>query len=739
MMQTLTWWRQGADPDVDRTLASLRADSLRFLIKSATAGYLGWHFVSLVYHTTASNSLTVILRHWALLLVVSGGLAVAWLLRRQERLASLALLTTAVVSVASAAWLLDAPQVLLSYSLIALAATVLWHPLGGLLTGTAAAALIALLRATGPLASISDELVLTTTLLSWLSVIVAWALGRMMVTAVAWSTQSYTEAVRNADEARRNRAELVQALKQLDQAYYRLQRANTMLELAWKAADDAERAKAEFVTNISHELRTPINLIIGFSELILNSPESYGAHLPAAFRGDLNAVYRSAQHILTLTNDVIDLARVGIGRLVLAREPVDLALVIGDACAMVQAYVEAKGLWLRVHVAPDLPIVAVDPLRVRQVLLNLLTNAARFTGRGGITVSAIRQDDQIMVSVRDTGGGITAEDLPRLFTEFYHGGAETMRLPGHLGGVGLGLPLSKRFVELHGGSMSAESSPGHGTTFWFTLPTTHAGGAATEVPPRRSHPPLPTPERQVLVLADTDRHLTAFFQRHLNGSTVISAPDLASAAVLADAHRAVAIVADLHGADLVADQTLSVPLIRLVLPRGERLAAELGAVTYLMKPVTLEHLQVTLAALPAPPHSVLIADDDPTFVRLLTRMLRALGPRGPAVVRTAHTGRQALARMAEQRPDLLLLDLVMPELDGAATLTTMRTDPRLAAVPVVIISAQDQITTRAPLPGRLSVYKPEGFRLEELLNTVEALLGTLGVPRRHLPAAAAPD
>src|SRR5262249_55091727 len=226
--------------------------------------------------------------------------------------------------------------------------------------------------------------------------------------------------------------------------YDRLQQANAELVTAWKAAEAAERSKTDFVTNISHELRTPLNLIAGFADMVLTSPESYGTPLPAPYRRDLNAIYQSAQHLLTLANDVIALARVGRGRLSLAREPTDLRVVVAEACDIVREYVAAKGVELSVELPAEIPLLSLDRLRIRQVLLNLLTNAARFTERGSITISATVEGDRVVVRVRDTGRGIPPEELPHVFEE-YHSPLPLGRTEGEgkgslavgLGGIGL--------------------------------------------------------------------------------------------------------------------------------------------------------------------------------------------------------------------------------------------------------------------------------------------------------------
>jgi signal transduction histidine kinase/CheY-like chemotaxis protein len=728
-------WRALHSREVAESVADLRRDSLQFFIICTAAGYLGWHFVSAAVLAGQTDDVAWLLDHWSLLPIVLAGLGLSQLLLHlRSPLAVPCFLVTSLVSVTGAVWLLDSSSAALLYPLLVLVAVVMLDPLAGLLVGGCAVGLLSLL-VHGPLGdAIGPEVVTEVGAGSLLVVVAAWALGRNMVTAVEWSTASSAQAVRNAEEARQSRAELAAALRQLDYANYRLQRANSALELAWAAAEAAERAKSELVTNISHELRTPLNLVAGFSEMILTSPESYREPLPASYRGDLNAIYRSAQHLLTLTNDVIDLARVGMGRLAVVREPIDVQVLVEDACEIVRAYVQAKGLWLRVEVPPGLPPILLDRLRIRQVLLNLLTNAARFTERGGITVTVTLDEDVLRVEVHDTGRGIAPDDLSRVFTEFHHDGGALASASEGLGGVGLGLPISKRMVELHGGSMDVASEPGAGTTFWFTVPGTadpaeqvaHAG-IDTRRRPDRDHE-----GERLVVLASAGGQLGRFVERHLTGARVMVSPDLRLAWQAAVEHRALAVMTDGTAGEIGALDDLPVPLIRLPAPDSRLLADRYGVLGMLVKPVSRADLTAAVGRVPGPVGSVLIADDDPRFGRLVARMLAA-SPLGPDVeIRSAHNGREALDLLRERRPDLLLLDLAMPELGGEEVVAAMRAEPALATVPVIIMSAQDEIAGRFPLHGELAVGRPDGFRLEEALAAVEAVLGVLEPPRRYL-------
>ncbi|MBI2941459.1 MAG: response regulator [Chloroflexi bacterium] len=735
----LSWltWPALHDPEIEEAAAELRADALRLLVAVTTAGYLVWQSLSTLLAPEDKATMT-----WVVFPYAAAVLGGTYLLQRRcPRRAVTYFLASSVLAVTASIWLLSDPTAILFFPLIALVAVVLAHPLAGLAASAAASVALFSLWQMGPLTFLEVGHLTWVGVGSLIATTAAWVLGRNLVTAVEWSLQSAALAQRNTVAAREHRAQLVQALKQLDAAYYQLQQANAALETAWKAAENAERAKSEFVTNISHELRTPLNLIVGFSELILTAPEAYGVPVPAAYRGDLNAIYRSAQHLLTLTDDVIDLARVGVGRLALLREPADLGQVIKDACDILREYVAANGLWLRIELAPNLPILNIDRLRIRQVLLNLLTNAARFTKTGGITVSASLEGQRVLVQVADTGCGIAPEDVSRVFSEFsHHSGQGPVEEHRTMGGYGLGLSISKRLVELHGGEMGVESVPDVGTTFWFSVPVVAVDGA----PSGESWQPLRLSDRvsareRILVLASGDDWLTRFLRSHLRGYQVVAARDLPTASALAAQVRALAILAEIgeNGDRRETCQGVPVPIFGLPLPSGKRVATALGATTYLLKPVTRAQLRAAIAGLGRPIRRVLIVDDDLRFVRLLTRILQVPEPNSLYDVAIAHDGRAALDLMAAERPDVVLLDLVMPGLGGREVIAAMRADPRLADVPVIVISAQDQIQEQFSLVGPIVVARPEGFRLEELLGAVEALLGALRPPREYLVRHAA--
>jgi signal transduction histidine kinase/CheY-like chemotaxis protein len=728
-------WRKLRGSEIANQIESLREDTLRLILGIVSIGYLVWHIAVTIFLPAANE-----LPYRSLFPVVVIGLAISYLiLKTRPSLAVWSFLGTSIVSITAALWLLADPAALILYPVVALAGIVLVNPLAGLAAGAASLGLVGALYQAGPLAFLDANRIFQAGAASLLTVAVAWTLDRNLVIAIEWSLQSYDQALKSTQEARGHRAQLVEALKQLDRAYYRLERASAALETAWKAAETAERSKSEFVTNISHELRTPLNLIVGFSEMIATSPETYGTLLPTAYRADMFAIYRSAQHLLTLTTDVLDLARVGIGRLALSREPADLAEIIGGACDIVREYVAAKGLQLTVAAEPDLPLFSVDRLRIRQVLLNLLTNAARFTERGGIAVSVGRDGDAVIVKVTDTGRGIPPSELPRVFDEFSSGDRHRQN-PNSLGGIGLGLPISRRLIELHGGEMGIASEEGAGTTFWIRLPASTVDGASSGASGRPLRVPhLAGGSERVLVLLGDDGGLVSFLQRHLRRCRLIAAPDITRAAEIAVESRAAAIIADLDALPADDAAALPVPVIRLPLPHGRRIASELGVVAYLTKPVSRSELASVIDELPRPVRIAVVADDDPGFARLLTLMLRSLAPEAEPTVLAAHNGREALDLLATVDPDLVLLDMVMPGMGGDEVAAAMAADPRLARVPVVVISGQDQPEWTLPLRGEIRAVRAEGFRLEELLGSVEVLLDVFDPPRGYLLERAATE
>jgi len=537
--------------------------------------------------------------------------------------------------------------------------------------------------------------------------------------------RSYRQSRDAVDELRAKQGVFNSALKQLDDACYRLERANEELASARKAAEEARRMKAEFAATVSHELRTPLNLIVGFSEMmVLNPCRIYGQPLPESYQGDLEAMYRNASHVSHLLDDILDLSQIEAHRMPLRREISALIEVVGEAAATVNSLFRDKNLNLDVQLSNDLPVLWVDPSRLRQVLINLLANAVRFTDEGGVCIKARVDERDITFSVADTGAGMSPEELPRVFDEFYQAGES--RRSGR--GSGLGLAISKRFVEMHGGNMWVESQKGEGTTFFFSLPLTQNVATAV-VPPdydrliSSGQSPF---EEKILAVLDDDPDVARILERYLDGYRVVGPPKgsrqspktprLVPRAIIVS--KIVAEDGCVKQPSLPPDWS-NQPVIMLPLRSVRHTARELGVVDYLVKPVSRAQLAAVLRRLGRGHRELLVIDDDPEMVRLLTRMIRAISPR--YVVRVAYSGTEAVQLLDSTPPDVVLLDLLMPILDGYAVLEAIRASEHWRDVPVVVISAKG-VEDESIVISMVGISRSGGLTVGEAVHCVECLL-----------------
>jgi signal transduction histidine kinase/CheY-like chemotaxis protein len=705
------------DADFVRSVTELLQSTLRSLILATGGIYVAWHIVATVTWPARLGW-----NVWLVTPAVALTCALALrLLRRHLLAAQLVWLLGLTASITMAIYVFQQPEAALLYALLPLMAVITMGWRAGLLVEGLVIVLVWWLSLgwlTQPLPAGTGLGIVAGGAVTGL---LGWAAAYTLLTAVQWYLFSFAQAEENMEEARQHRAQLARVLKDLDQAYYRLERTNAALVAAWKAADEAERFKAEFVTNVSHELRTPLNLIIGFSEMMMTSPESYDAvPLPGAYRSDLNAIYHSAKHLLALVDDVLDLARIEAGKLALAREEVDLGTLVADVTSMIRDYIAAKGLQLHVSVPDGLTSLWIDRLRIRQVLLNLLVNAARFTERGAISLDVTHQDEVVVVRVTDTGRGIPEQDLPKVFEEFR---STDQPFSQWHSGTGLGLPISKRFVELHHGSMGVESRYLHGTSFWFTLPCTPVPShKQSPLQPARPQPVArPGAAERIVLVVHGDHHTAPLLQRYLDGYRVVGCADAREGATLAENLKVLAVVTD--ASTNVSPPSGNALIVRCPLPAGRRAAGDLGAADFLVKPVSRQELLAAIERVNHPVQRVLIADDDPEVVRLFRRMLRTRVPTRACL--EAYNGEEALRLMREEHPDLVLLDLIMPQADGCSVLEQMAADPSLRDIPVIIVSAKGQDEAMLQLSGPIQVTRPAGFQLGEIVRALEAIFGAL--------------
>ncbi|MDI7275375.1 MAG: hybrid sensor histidine kinase/response regulator [Anaerolineae bacterium] len=588
-----------------------------------------------------------------------------------------------------------------------------------------------------------SELLYSALLLLWLAAGLHWLSSRGLHTALQWALNSEQRATRLLEELRDRQGRLNQTLAALTEATRRLQRTGYELAVARMRAEEARRLKEQLAANISHELRTPLNLVLGFSEVMYLSPQVYGdMEWPSALRRDVRQIYQSSRQLLDLVNDIIDLARVDRLQMPVHKEPCDLEEVIREAVDTIADLARRRELELRADIREPLPVLTFDRTRIRQVLLNLLNNAVRFTDRGSVTVTATAAEREVTVSVSDTGVGIPADKLARVFDEFYQVGASLGR-PGD--GTGLGLAISKRFVELHGGRIWAESQEGKGSCFHFTLPVSESASARGLLA-GRTPDPQPGGYEPSVVVVDSDPSVAALLSRYLQGYRVVQAEGLAQVEDLVARWHPRALLLNGAGAGVwerahaaAARLPSSVPVLVCSLPSRSQLALGIGAYACLSKPVTREQLLGVLDGL-GNPQDLLIVDDDRGFVQLVLRLLGSTDRQYR--LRWAYEGEEALAAIRQSRPDVLLLDLVMPGMDGFHLLEVLRSDEALRLMPVIVVTATDYAQERTELSGdTIGLRREQGFRPSEVVRYLQAILDVTehGYPAGNGPALSAVD
>ncbi len=545
----------------------------------------------------------------------------------------------------------------------------------------------------------------------------------------------------NISEKERVLAELQELNQTLED---RIRQRTAEIEAINKQILEATRHKSEFLANMSHELRTPLNAVIGFSEILLdrmlgdlNSKQEEYLHDIMTSGLDLHDIMTSGLDLLSLINDILDLSKIEAGRMELDLNIFDLPILLDNTVKFIKERASRHGIQLTLEVDERLGDFNGDERKVKQVLLNLLSNAMKFTPDGGrIILKTATADGLTQISVSDTGIGIATENLQQIFEEFQQirGDHE-----GKGEGTGLGLALAKKFVELHGGTIWVESVVGRGSTFTFTLPMRAPVEKATESPTMAQ--PAPNQTQLVLVVEDDPRAVkllsTYLFEE---GYTIEVASDGEEGLKKARALHPAVVALDIllpkvDGWEFLtrikADpETRGIPIIILsvVEERGKGFA--LGAVDYLTKPFQREELIAALrrisisTRLRDPAAKVLAIDDDPMALELV----RAIGEAEGYRVLSATGGEEGVALAKAELPALIILDLIMPEVDGFAVVDQLGDDPTTRAIPIVILTNK-QLTTgeKNRLNGRISHMAQKGeFRRANFVDLVNRLAGRGG-------------
>jgi signal transduction histidine kinase/CheY-like chemotaxis protein len=571
----------------------------------------------------------------------------------------------------------------------------------------------------------------------WAILGVMTAVYRPIYQVAQWAWDYFQQAQILLEEAQDRKMELEQALEDLAQANLQLTRLNVMAQGLHQVAENARRAKEEFVANVSHELRTPLNMIVGFSETILQSPETYGGKIPPALLADLMVIYRNAEHLSDLIDDVLDLSQIDAEQMALTKEEVQFLEVVEEATTAIRPLYDSKGLYLDVEAPKSLPLVFCDRTRLREVLLNLLSNAGRFTEQGGVRLRVWLETNDLMVSVSDSGPGITAEDIDKLFQPFQQLDSSIRR---RYGGTGLGLSISERFIKLHGGKIWVESKKGVGTTFYFRIPVAPSmltkNSFLRGITPnweylQRTRPSM-APKANVrprFVILETGYVLKRLLSRYWDEVEIVSVSNQKEAiaelsrmpaqALLVNDTSVSKTLENLNSARLLPNNT---PVIICSMLTGDETRTAYGISVHLVKPISQQQMLQALDELDIKAGTILIVDDEPDALQLFRRMLVSSGRDYKILL--AREGQEALNVIRERRPDVILLDLVMPKIDGFQFLELRSQQPDLLDIPIVIISARDP-AGQPIVTNALAVTGGKGLSVRQLLVSMEALLKAL--------------
>jgi signal transduction histidine kinase/CheY-like chemotaxis protein len=513
------------------------------------------------------------------------------------------------------------------------------------------------------------------------------------------------------------------------QLFHEIEEKGHQLELA-------SSHKSQFLANMSHELRTPLNAVIGVTEMLLEDARDLAREDEVE---PLSRVLNAAKHLLALINDILDLSKIEAGRMDLNVEQVPVAPLMKDLVATIEPLAAKNANKIVLDVAADATQVRADPMRLRQILLNLASNASKFTDKGTIGIRVVRHSVDgvpwIDFTVTDTGIGMNEEQVARLFQDFVQADASTTR---KYGGTGLGLAISRRLTRMMGGDIIVESRPGHGSAFTVRLPDTEpvAAPEATLAPQRAAQP---SDDEQPLVLViDDDDTACDVIKRLLGreGFAVVTAKGGKDGLRLARELRPRAITLDVIMPDvdgwtvlaaLKGDPELAaIPVVLMTILDEKPRGYALGAVDYLVKPVDRGRLVEILRQICAgPTRRVLVVDDDAFMRRDITAALEQDGWEP----QEAENGLHALARLEAQLFDAVLLDLVMPEMNGFELLARMRAQEAWRDIPVIVITAKDlSAEERRELDLGARQVLQKGLKDEMLQDVLQALTQFTGRP-----------